>query len=104
MAAAAKGLAQMGVGIGILTKTKITNNWYLKSLSGYWVLASKATSPHRGGIGLIWREGHNGFEVEAIRPLTPNLMSFQLVTGNERYYVMGIYIPPTVWRGWMISE
>ncbi len=56
----------------------------------------KATSPHQGGIGLIWREDHDGFEVKVVRPLTPNLMSFQLVTGDERYYVMGIYIPPTV--------
>ncbi len=51
-------------------------------------------SPHQGGIGLIWREDHNGFEVKTVRPLTPNLMSFQLVTGNERFYIMEIYIPP----------
>ncbi len=99
MAAAAKGLAQMGVGIGILNKTKVINNRYAKSLSGYRVLTSKAASPHQGGIGLIWREDHNGFEVEAIRPLTPNLMSFQLITGNERYYIMGIYIPPNCTTG-----
>jgi hypothetical protein len=59
----------------------------------------KATSPHQGGIGLIWREDHDGFEVEAVRPLTRNLMSFQLVMGNERYYVMGIYIPPNCTMG-----
>jgi hypothetical protein len=82
MAAAAKGLAQMGVGIGILTKTKVTNDWYSKSLSGYRVLVSKVASPHQGGIGLIWREDHDGFEVKAIRPLTLNLMSFQFVTGD----------------------
>jgi hypothetical protein len=33
MAAAAKGLAQMGVGIGILTKEKVTDDQYSKSLS-----------------------------------------------------------------------
>jgi hypothetical protein len=65
----------------------------MKSLSGYLVLALKATSPHQRGVGLIWREDHDGFEVETIRPLTPNLMSFQLVMGNKRYYLMGIYIP-----------
>jgi hypothetical protein len=81
---AAKGLAQMGVGIGILTKTKVTNDQYLKSLSGYRVLVSKAASPHQGGIGLIWREDHDGFQVKAVRPLTPNVMSFQLVTGDDR--------------------
>jgi hypothetical protein len=56
MAAAAKRLAQMGVGIGILNKTKVTNNQYLKSLLGYRVLVLKVASPHQGGIGLIWRE------------------------------------------------
>jgi hypothetical protein len=76
MAAAAKGLAQMGVGIKILTKTKVTNDWYSKFLLGYRVLGSKAASSHQGGIGLIWREDHDGFEVKAIWPLTPNLMSF----------------------------
>jgi hypothetical protein len=104
MAAAAKGLVQMGVGIGIPTKTKVDNNQYSKSLLEYRVLVLKAASPHQGGIGLIWREDHDGFEVKAVRPLTLNLMSFQLVMGNERYYVMGIYIPPTVQWGWMISE
>jgi hypothetical protein len=99
MATAAKGLARMGVGIGILTKTKVTNNQYLKSLWGYQVLISKATSPHQGGIGIIWRDDHNGYEVKAVRPLTPNLISFQLVMGNERYYVMGIYIPPNFTTG-----
>jgi hypothetical protein len=26
--------------------------------------------------------------------VTPNLLTFQLVTGYERFYVMGIYTPP----------
>jgi hypothetical protein len=60
---------------------------------------SKAASPHQGGIGLIWKEDHDGFEVKAVWPLAPNLMAFQLVTGNERYYVMGIYIPPNCTTG-----
>jgi hypothetical protein len=63
------------------------------------ILLLKAASPHQGGIGLNWREDHDGFEVEAIRPLTLNLLSFQLVTGSERYYVMGIYIPPNCTMG-----
>ena len=99
MAAVAKGLAQMGVRIGILTKTKVIDNWYSKSLLGYRVLVLKAASPHQGGIGLIWREDHDDFEVKAVWPLTPNLMSFQLVMGNKRFYVMGIYIPPNCTLG-----
>jgi hypothetical protein len=44
MAATAKGFVQMGVGIAILTKTKITNDQYSKSLLGYRVIVSKAVS------------------------------------------------------------
>ena len=99
MAAAAKGLAQMGVGIGILTKMKVTNNWYSKSLSGYRVLVLKAASPHQEGLDLIWREDHDGFEVKAVWPLTPNLLSFQLVMGDKRCYIMGICIAPNCTTG-----
>jgi hypothetical protein len=100
MAAAAKGLVQMGVGIGILTKTKITNVRYSKSLLGYRVILLKVVSPHQGGVGLIWREDHDWFEVKAIRPMTLlNLLTFQLVIGNKQFYVMGIYIPPNCTTG-----
>ncbi len=33
------------------------------------------------------------------RPYGPCLMSFQLLTGNKRYYIMGIYIPPNCTAG-----
>jgi hypothetical protein len=99
MAAAAKGLAHMGVGIGIPTKTKVTNDCYSKSFLGYRVIMSKVASPHQGGIGLIWREDHDGFEVNAARPLILNLLTFQLVRGDKRYYVMRIYIPPNCTTG-----
>jgi hypothetical protein len=91
---AAKGLAKMGVGCAILSEMKITDNRYARMTSGYKVLSTKAPSKHKGGIALLWQPDHEGFEVEAARVVTPNLITFQLVTGDERYYVMGIYIPP----------
>ena len=94
MAAAAKGLRQMGVGCCIFLETKLTNDHYPKYISGYRVIASKAASPHQGGVALLWEDGHRDFEVEAVKVCTPNLLTFQLVTGEERYYVMGVYIPP----------
>ena len=33
--------------------------------------------------------------VELARIATPNLLTFQLVTGDKQFYCMGIYIPPT---------
>jgi hypothetical protein len=51
-------------------------------------------SPQHGGVALLWEEGHQDFEVEAVTIVSPNLLKFQLVTGEERYFVMGAYIPP----------
>ncbi len=48
----------------------------------------------RGGIALLWKEDHQGFEVESAKIVTPNLLTFQLVTGDERFYCMGVYLPP----------
>ena len=94
LASAAKGLAQMGVGCALLTEVKITDDRYTKFASGYKIIASKATSHSQGGIALLWKENHQFFEVEAATIATPNLMTFQLVTGYKRFYVMGTYIPP----------
>ena len=57
--------------------------------------ALKAASHNQGGIALLWRENHPGYKVELARIVTPNLLTFQLVTGNKQFYCMGIYIPPT---------
>ena len=84
LAAAAKGLRQMGVGCCVLTEMKLTDYQYLKTTSGYRVILSKATSPQQGGVALLWEEGHQDFEVEAITIVSPNLLKFQLVTGEGR--------------------
>jgi len=59
------------------------------------VISSKAVSPQQGRVALLWEEGHQDFEVEAVTIVSPNLLTFQLVTGKERYFEMGTYIPPT---------
>jgi hypothetical protein len=56
----AKGLAQMGVTVAVLTEMKITDDCYPHFLSGFKVLLSKAASRHQEGIALLWREGHQG--------------------------------------------
>jgi hypothetical protein len=69
----------------------------LKATSGYRVISSKATSPQQGEVALLWEKGHQDFEVETVTIVSPNLLTFQLVTGEgrgERYFGMGAYIPP----------
>jgi hypothetical protein len=94
LVAAAKGLHQMGVGCCVLTETKLTNDQYPKHVSGYCVIASKATSPHQGGFTILWEAEHRDFEVKAMQVRTPNLLTFHLITREEQYFVMGAYIPP----------
>ena len=95
LAAAAKGLRQMGIGCAVLTETKLTDDRYPKFVQGYHVIASRATSPQQGGVALLWRESEElGFLVEAATVISPYVLTFQLVTGGVRFYVMGAYIPP----------
>jgi hypothetical protein len=95
LAAAAKGLRQMGVGCAVLTETKLTDDRYPRFVQGYHVIASCATSPQQGEIALLWRESENlGFLVEAVSIVSPNVLTFQLVTGGVHFFVMGAYIPP----------
>jgi hypothetical protein len=95
LAAAAKGLRQMAVSCAVLTETKLTDDQYPKFVQGYHVIALRATSPQHGGIALLWRESeHQGFLVEAVNIASPNVLTFQLITGGVQYFLMGAYIPP----------
>jgi hypothetical protein len=58
------------------------------------VISSKAASPQQGGDPLLWEEGHQDFEVEAVTIISPNLLMFQLVTREDQYFVIEAYIPP----------
>jgi hypothetical protein len=84
----------MGVNCAVLTEVKITNNKHPRCTSGFKIISLKATSHSQGGIALLWNEGHASFEVKVAKIATLNLLTFQLVTGYKRFYVMGIYIPP----------
>ncbi len=55
----------------------------------------KAASPHQGGVALLWRELEDqGFLVEAVHITSPNILTFQLVMGEDRFFIIGAYIPP----------
>jgi hypothetical protein len=96
----AKTLAQMGVGIAVVTETKITDARYTRLSSGYKILASKVARHNQGGIALLWKENHQGFEVESAKILTPNFLTFQLVTGDERFIAWEFISPPQTRWGW----
>ncbi len=83
LSSVAKGLVQMGVGLAILTETKVTEDRHPHLVSGYKILASKAASHNQGGIALLWKENCRDYEVELARIMTPNLLTFlSLATSN----------------------
>jgi hypothetical protein len=84
----------MGMNCAVLTEVNITNDKYPRCASGFKIILLKATSHSQGGIALLWNKGHASYKVVAAKIVTPNLLTFQLVTGYEHFYVMGTYIPP----------
>jgi hypothetical protein len=96
---AAARLAQMGIGVAVLTKTKFVDDQYPKTAAGYTIMSLKAASCSQGGVALAWRENNLKFEVKLVLFHGLNTLTFQLTTGDERIYIVGTYIPPNCTRG-----
>ena len=55
----------------------------------------KSVSIRQGGVGLLWKDGDSRFKVKSVAFSNgTNVVTFQVVTGDCRYYVVGGYIPP----------
>jgi hypothetical protein len=50
---AAAGLAQMRVGLAVLTEMKLVDDRHPKTTSRYAIMCSKAVSGHQGGVALM---------------------------------------------------
>ncbi len=83
----------MGVNFGIVLETKSTKGVYTHWSSGYHVRATPAPSAWQGGISLFWRAS-DLYEVEEVELHGPTVLSFELVLGATRYYIVGCYILP----------
>lgn len=81
-------MGQLGVDSGFLLETKLTGGIYTRYSSGYSVLTSSAMSTSQGGIALFWR-GNDLYEVEEARVWGANVISFQLMMGAVRIFVVG---------------
>ena len=75
-------------------ETKLTDGIYTRFSLGYRVLATNAVSHHQGGIALVYRDSPY-FQVESSQRHGPNVMSAVIVSGNLRYGVVGVYVPPS---------
>ena len=85
------GLSQGRIDCGVLQEIKINNGVYTRESSVFWVMATAAPSAHRGGVAIFYREADH-FAIKELRFHGLNVISFQLVTGRQRWHVMGCYI------------
>ena len=92
--AACRSLDSLGVNIAVLQKTRLPAGRYTRFSNGYAIVATPAPSHHQGGVALVWRDGE-AYEVEEHKVYGPNVLAFELVTGVDRYYCVGAYIPPS---------
>jgi hypothetical protein len=91
---ALRAMAETGVDYGVFMETKITDDIYTRYSLGYNVFASNAISIWQGGIALFWRD-NDLYKIEESKIRGPNVLSFELVMGKTRFYVVGAYLPPS---------
>ena len=90
---ALRRMAQANINLGVFKETKCTDGIYTRESAGYRVVATDAPSRHRGGVALFYRPSPL-FAVEAVREYGPNVLSFEVVTGWRRWYIIGCYLAP----------
>ena len=90
---ALRGMAQANIDLGVFQETKCTNRIYTRESAGYRVVVTDSPSRHRGGVALFYRTSAQ-FAVEEVREYGPNVLSFEVVTGRRRWYIIGCYIAP----------
>ena len=91
--AALRCMRQMNVDVGILTETKFTNTCFTKLAEGYRVVGTTTTG-NIGGIALIYRETAR-WSIESTRTFGSHVVRYAIVSGQRRWYLIGVYIPPS---------
>ena len=91
--AALREMSQANMDLVILQETKLTYGIYTRGSAGYSVITTDAPSRHRGGVALFYRSTPH-FVVEAVERFGPNVMGFQVATGERRWYIIGAYVAP----------
>ena len=87
------GISQANMDLGIFQETKVTDGIYTCGSAGYSVVAVDAPSRHRGRVAVFhWPAPH--FMVEAVQQFRPNVVGFQLATGERRWCIVGCYLTP----------
>ena len=95
LAIAARSFQQGRYDVVIAVETKISNEIYPKTMLGYHITCSKASTNNQGGVALFVRDAPKEFHIESTRFHGPNVLSCILVQGDSRMPIVGAYLPPS---------
>ena len=79
--------------LGIFQGKKATDVIYTCGSAGYSVVVTDTQSRQSGGVAVFHRPAPH-FAVEAVQQFGPNLVGFQLATGERRWYIVECYLIP----------
>ena len=88
-----RALRQGNVDVGFLQEKKLTQGIHTRHDVGYGVWAAEVESRYRGRVAVFWRAA-KVWKVKNTDILGPNMVSFLLTSGERRWYVVGVYMPP----------
>ena len=80
--------------LGILTETKLVEDFYTTRCEGYDIVSTKAKSKHQGGVILFYQQSTK-WHIEGTNTFSPNVIHAELVSGKMRWTIVGAYIPPS---------
>ena len=88
-----RGMSQANMDLGIFQETKLTNVVYICESSINSVVATNALSQHYGRVAVFYTFSTH-FAVEAVQTFGPNVVGFQMATGEQGWYIVGYYLSP----------
>ena len=101
---AVRAMSLMSLDLIVLTETKLTHGWHATSFLNYCIDATDASSAHQGGVALVYRaDSGSSWHLESIRSFGPNVIGALLVSGQQRWNLVGCYIPPSESDGTTLS-
>ena len=87
-------LRAMHTNIAVVQKVKLSGGKHTRLSSEYADMAIDVKQARIGGFALLWEESEL-YKLEEAKARGPNVITFELMTGSDRYYVVGCYIPPS---------
>jgi len=90
-----QAMVDINTDIALLTETKLCNDRHTRQGHGYSVFATNAASTQQGGVALVWKMAGMHWTLEGMRAVSANVLSVTLVSGTQRWLLIGAYLSPT---------